>query len=92
MICKPDFYYIGLFISEVINLLISINYIILLAIFIVKESDSERLSDFRKIFITIKNLSEGSPGCTGPKKENVLGNIFCRSENTAPCKDMYGCN
>ena len=36
--------------------------------------------------------SEGSPGCTGPKKENVLGNIFCRSENTAPCKDMYGCN
>ena len=28
----------------------------------------------------------------GPKKENLHGNIFCHSENTAPCMDMYGCN
>ena len=35
---------------------------------------------------------ENTPGCTGPKKENLSGNIFCHCENTAPCKDMYGCN
>ena len=34
---------------------------------------------------------EDGVSCTGPKKENVAGNIFCHSENTAPCKDMYGC-
>ena len=36
--------------------------------------------------------NEGGPGCTGPKRENVHGNIFCRCENTVPCKDLYGCN
>ena len=34
----------------------------------------------------------GESSCTGPKKENIAGNIFCHCENTAPCKDMYGCN
>lgn len=34
---------------------------------------------------------ESGVGCTGPKKENFSGNIFCHSENTAPCRDMYGC-
>ncbi|MCM1177415.1 MAG: hypothetical protein NC115_08115 [Bacteroidales bacterium] len=33
----------------------------------------------------------GAAGCTGPKKENIAGNIFCHCENTAPCHDMYGC-
>ena len=32
------------------------------------------------------------PSCTGPKKENIAGNIFCHSENTAPCKDLFGCD
>ena len=36
--------------------------------------------------------NEGGPGCTGPKRENVHGNIFCHCENTVPCKDLYGCN
>ncbi len=35
---------------------------------------------------------EGGAGCTGPKKENLAGNIFCHCENTAPCRDMYNCN
>ena len=39
-----------------------------------------------------RNEDNPSPGCTGPKKENLHGNIFCHSENTAPCMDMYGCN
>lgn len=36
--------------------------------------------------------NEVGPVCTGPKRENIGGNIFCRSENTSPCQDMYGCD
>ena len=36
--------------------------------------------------------TESNPVCTGPKKENLAGNIFCHCTNTAPCKDMYGCD
>lgn len=36
--------------------------------------------------------SEAGASCTGPKKENLAGNIFCHCENTASCKDMYNCN
>ena len=43
-----------------------------------------------------ENASSLSPdknesSCTGPKKENLAGHIFCHSENAAPCADMYGC-
>lgn len=36
--------------------------------------------------------NESGTGCTGPKKENLAGHIFCRCENTASCRDMYNCN
>ena len=32
------------------------------------------------------------PGCTGPKKSNFWGHIYCRCENNYPCMDDYGCN
>lgn len=35
---------------------------------------------------------QAEPVCTGPKKENLAGNIFCHCENDAPCQDMYGCD
>jgi len=42
----------------------------------------------------VEALADGEDGavCTGPKKENLAGNIFCHCENTAPCQDMYGCD
>ena len=36
--------------------------------------------------------TESTPVCTGPKKANLVGKIFCQSTNTAPCQDMYGCD
>lgn len=35
---------------------------------------------------------EGGPSCTGPKKQNLSGAIFCHCENTVSCRDTYGCN
>ena len=40
----------------------------------------------------IEVLADGEgPTCTGPKKENIVGNIFCHCENTVPCRDLFGC-
>lgn len=30
--------------------------------------------------------------CTGPKRENLRGNIFCKCKNSSPCADASGCN
>ena len=41
----------------------------------------------------VESLTDNEGGkCTGPKKQNIWGNIFCHSENTVPCSDTYGCN
>ena len=42
----------------------------------------------------VEALNQGEAGltvCTGPKKENLSGNIFCHCENASPCKDNQGC-
>lgn len=38
------------------------------------------------------SLRASDPVCTGPKMEKSDNTLYCKSENSAPCRDLYGCN
>lgn len=75
-------------------------YVIALAVFLVivggislaKILYSVKSDAFFRSNVEALAQSEGYyPVCTGPKKENLSGNIFCHCENSSPCKDNQGC-
>ena len=41
----------------------------------------------------VESLTDNEGGkCTGPKKSNFWGQVFCHCENDSVCSDEYGCN
>lgn len=79
-----------------LNSLIMKKRIILVIGIVVTAGIALLCSSNNKNEVFMKNLEalsqgEGYPICTGPKKENLSGNIFCHCENQYPCQDNQGC-
>jgi hypothetical protein len=79
------------------RLLFSLCLLAISSLFIYGQKKSKSLVSSKEVFaesaLLAKKvpLSVASAICTGPKQENLAGNIFCKCENTAPCRDMFGC-
>ena len=60
--------------------------------FVYVNNERNSMSDLFNANVEALARNESSAVCTGPKKQNLSGNIFCHSENSAPSQDMYGCD
>ena len=60
--------------------------------FVYVKNGSNAMDELFEANVEALTRNESTPVCTGPKRENLTGDIFCRSQNQAPCQDMYGCD